>query len=413
MALDLTSFAFSLKQYYTDARVREMVYKNNPLHALLPKMENFLGENMPTPLIYGNPQSRSATFGTAQSLSSSSNTKGVKFVITRVKDYAIATVDNETMEASEGNAGAFLEAATTEFDGAINSLTRSLAIAEYGDGSGTIGRANAEPAEAAGSFVIQLQSAESVTNFEVGMSLVIYSAASGGTQRTSDGTQNKFIISAVNRDTGALTLAGSYTASGSIAASDYIFNEGDRGLKLAGLAAWLPTSAPSSAPFFGVDRSVDTTRLGGVRFDGSALPIEEALIQAVRRAEREGAALTHIFMNHLRWSQLETALGSKVIYTTESAQDMPSVGFRGIQIQGTKGPIKVIADQNCPDAVAYALQIDTWQLCSLGRAVRVIDSDGLPVLRQTSADGVEGRYVYYAQLRCFAPGYNAVITLPS
>lgn len=412
MALDLTSFAFALKQHYTDARVREMVYKNNPLHALLPKMESFTGENMPTPLIYGNPQSRSATFSTAQAAAASSSTKGVKFIITRNHDYAVATVDNETMEASQGNAGAFLTAAATEFDGAINSLTRSLAIAEYGDGSGTIGNVDAEPAEAA-STVITLDSAESVTNFEVGMTLNIWSAASGGSQRSIDGSTTDMVIAAVDRDLGKLTITGAYTSSGTIAAGDFIFVKGDRGLKLKGLAAWLPTTAPDSTAFYGVDRSVDVTRLGGVRFNGSALPIEEALVQAVRRVEREGGVISHIFMNFRRWAELETALGSKVIYTTDAAQDMPSVGFRGIMIQGSKSPIKVIADQNCPDGYAYALQMDTWQLCSLGRAVRVIDSDGLPTLRQASADGIEARYVYYAALRCFAPGYNAVITLPS
>jgi hypothetical protein len=413
MALDLTSFAFGLKQYYTDARVREMVYKTNPLHALLPKMEMFTGENMPTPTIYGNPQSRSATFSTAQAQSLSSYTRGVKFIITRVSDYAIVTVDNQTMEASQGNAGAFLQAASVEFDGAINSLTRSLAIAEYGDGSGTIGRVLAEPSEAA-STVITLLDIEQITNFEVGMVLNIWSAASGGTQRSLDGSTTDITVSAINRDTGVITAAQTYNSSGTITANDFIFAKGDRGLKLKGLAAWLPTTAPTSGDsFYGVDRSPDPTRLSGIRFDGSALPIEEALIQTVRRVEREGGTLSHIFMNFRRWSELEIALGSKVIYTTAEAQDMPNIGFRGILIQGSKQPIKVIADQNCPDDYAYALQMDTWQLVSLGRAVRVIDSDGLPTLRQASADGIEARYVYYAALRCFAPGYNAVITLPS
>ena len=291
-------------------------------------------------------------------------------------------------------------------------MTRSLAIAEYGDGSGQIGQCLAEPAEAS-TTVITLKSIEQITNFEVGQTLNIWSATTGGSQRNLDGTTTDFLISAINRDTGTVTCATAYTSSGTIAANDYLFVKGDRGLKLKGLAAWLPSTAPDSTSFFGVDRSTDVTRLGGIRYDGSALPIEEALIQAIRRVEREGGAPTHIFMNYRRWSELEVALGSKVIYTTAEAMDMPSVGFRGIMLQGAKSPIKVIADQNCPDGYSYILQMDTWQLVSLGRAVRVIDSDGLPTLRQASADGIEARYVYYAQLRCFAPGWNAVLTLPA
>ena len=65
MALDMTTFAAALKQHYIDFTVKNMVYKNNPLHALMPKYEKFGGSNMPLPLIYGNPQGRSATFSNA------------------------------------------------------------------------------------------------------------------------------------------------------------------------------------------------------------------------------------------------------------------------------------------------------------------------------------------------------------
>jgi hypothetical protein len=408
MTVNLTNYNYALKEHYTDARVREMVYKNNPLHALLPKMENFGGKNMPTPVKYGNPQSRSATFATAQTQSATSGIAGISFTITRVKDYALASLDSETMMASQGDMNAFLEAATETFDGAIHTLTRSLAIAEYGDGSGSIGAVSAEPAEAA-SIVITLSSPESVTNFEIGMNVNIYSAATSGTLRTSNGSTSVWPIEAINRDTGVLTLTGAYNSSGTIAANDVIVAQGDYGLKIKGLAAWLPLVAPTTGDnFFGVDRSVDSTRLAGVRYDGRGVPIEEGLQQAARRLEREGGQATHCFMNYSNWSKLELSLGSKVIYCTESAQDAPNIGFRGIMIQGTKGTIKVIADANCPDDKFYLLQMDTWQLASLGRAVEVADDDGLAFLRQASSDGVEGRYRYYANLRCFAPGWNLV-----
>jgi hypothetical protein len=97
MALDMTSFDAALKQHYTDDMVLNLVYKDNPLLALMPKMESFGGKNLPIPLIYGNPQGRSATFATAQSVGASSSSAITDFVLTRVKDYAIATIDNETL----------------------------------------------------------------------------------------------------------------------------------------------------------------------------------------------------------------------------------------------------------------------------------------------------------------------------
>ena len=409
MSLDLTSFDAALKQHYTNDMVENLVYADNPLLALVAKYEEFGGKNLPIPLIYGNPQGRSATFTNAQTRGGVTNSQITDFVLTRVKDYSIATIDNETLEASKGNANAFMEAATTEIDGAIHSLSRSLAVSMFRDSSGQIGQVNAEPAEAA-STVITMKSAGDITNIEVGMALNIWSAKSGGTQRNLDGSTTQMIVSAVDRGAGTFTISTAYDASGTIAADDFIFVEGDRGLKLSGLESWLPETAPTSGDsFFSVDRSVDVTRLAGVRYDGSSDPIEEALIEGASRVAREGGKIDHCFLSFAKYAELEKSLGSKVQYCdlTMNAE----IGFRGILINGPRGTIKVLPTQNCPDNVAFMLQLSTWKLYSLGKAVRVIDSDGLKMLRQASADGVEVRYGSYSQLGCRAPGFNARIKL--
>jgi hypothetical protein len=406
MSLDMTSFDAALKQHYTNDVVQMMVYKDNPFLALVAKYEDFGGRNLPIPLIYGNPQNRSATFATAQAGTSTSKLED--FVLTRVKDYSIATIDNETLEASKGNANAFMEAATVEIDGCINALTRSLAVSLFRDSSGYIGQVNATPSNSSSTFVIQLKSAEDVTNFELGQVLVVYSAKSAGSQRSSDGSDVDFPIVNINRATGALTVTGTYSGSGTFAADDYIFVNGDRGLKVSGLEGWIPASAPASTAFFGVDRSVDT-RLGGLRLDGSALPIEEALINGASLAAREGSKIDHFFMSYAKYAELEKALGSKVQYVDLKVN--PEIGFRGIMVNGPRGPIKCIPDQNCPASSIFGVQMNTWKLYSLGKAVRVIDTDGLQMLRQSSADGVEVRYGFYGNLGCNAPGYNINISV--
>src|SRR5688500_492321 len=201
MALDLTTFDAALKQHYTNDRVEDMVYKRNPFLALVPKYEAFGGRNLPIPIIYGNPQGRSKTFSNAQTRASATSSQITDFVLTRVKDYSIATIDNETLEASKGDANAFMEAATTEIDGAINSLTRSLAINVFRDSSSAIGQVLAEPASTASTFSFTLKQTSDVTNFEVGQMLVIWSAKTAGTQRNSDGTDDEWVVAAVNRNT--------------------------------------------------------------------------------------------------------------------------------------------------------------------------------------------------------------------
>ena len=369
-----------------------MVYKDNPFLAMIAKYEDFGGENLKLPIKYGIPQGRSATFADAQA--NKTNTQLKAFLLTRVSDYSLASIANETIEASKGNANAFMEAATVEIDGAIESATRSLAISLFGDGSGQIGVVGSLATTTASNDTITLATIDDITNFEVGMQLNFGTA-----------TTNKE-ISTINRDTGVILV----NAASGATTTEAIYVDGDKDNKLKGLGAWLPATAPSTGDsFFGVDRSADASRLGGIRFDGSSLPLEEALIGAAARVAREGGKPDVCFMNYSNFADLEKALGSKVSYVDVKVS--PEIGFRGVLIHGPRGPIKVVPDQNCPKDVAYMLQMDVWKLYSLGKAPKILDSDGLKFLRDSSADSVEVRVGYYAQLGCRGPGYNVRIAL--
>ncbi len=388
----MTTFAAALKQHYTDEKIENMVYKDNPFLAMIAKYEDFGGENLKLPVKYGLPMGRSATFADAVSNKSASQLKA--FLLTRKADYAIASIANETIEASKGNANAFIEAATFEIDGAIEAATRSLAISLYGDGSGQIGVVGSLATTTASNDTVTLATIQDITNFEVGMQLNFGTA-----------TTNKE-ISTINRDTGVILL----TAASGATTTEAIYVDGDKDNKLTGLGGWVPSSAPGSTDsFFGVNRSSDATRLGGIRFDGSSLPIEEALIGAAARVAREGGKPDVCFINYNNFADLEKALGSKVSYVDVKVN--PEIGFRGILVHGPRGPIKVVPDQNCPNGVAYMLQMDVWKLYSLGKAPKILDSDGLKFLRESTADAVEARVGYYAQLGCRAPGFNVRVAL--
>ncbi len=392
MALNMTTFAAALKQHYTDEKIENMVYKDNPFLAMLSKYEDFGGENLKLPVKYGIPQGRSATFADAVSNKTASQLKA--FLLTRKADYAIASIANETIEASKGNSNAFIEAATFEIDGAIEAATRSLAVSLYGDGSGSIGVVGALATTTASNDTVTLATIQDITNFEVGMQLNFGTA-----------TANKKIDS-INRDTGVFIL----DAASGATTTEAIYVDGDKDNMLTGLGGWLPSTAPGSTDsFFGVNRSSDSTRLGGIRFDASSLPLEEGLIGAAARVAREGGKPDVCFVNYSNFADLEKALGSKVSYVDVKVN--PEIGFRGILIHGPRGPIKVVPDQNCPNGVAYMLQMDVWKLYSLGKAPKILDSDGLKFLRESTADAVEARIGYYAQLGCRAPGFNVRVGL--
>ncbi len=403
MTLDMTSFDAALKEHYTDDRVKNLVYKNNPLLAVLPKMERFGGKNLPIPIQFGVPGSRSALFSDALTQKGAASSRFEDFVLTRVKDYCLASIDNETLEASIGNPNAFMEAAANEVDSAIHSCTRSLATALYRDGSGFIGTVGA----VAGT-VVTLNNIEDVVNFEVGMTLE-------GETPAGVHVAGPFVIDGVNRDNGELTLSG----VGALAATDLLYCQGDRvngggpGRKLSGLGAWIPDAAPAPAtPFFGVDRTADTSRLAGVRFVGAGAPGNKVsdLTKASARLAREGGRPTHCFMNHIEYGLLLDELNAKVEYAEVAASERGDISFSAMRLHTPSGTVTVIPDHNCPVGKAYLIQMDTWKLYSLGGAPKILQTDGMRFLRESSADGVEVRVGYYAQLGCNAPGYNCVIT---
>ena len=64
-SFDLGAANAALKELYDDQKIANLVYKNNPFLAMVPKMEEFGGKYMPIPLIVNTSQGRSATFSLA------------------------------------------------------------------------------------------------------------------------------------------------------------------------------------------------------------------------------------------------------------------------------------------------------------------------------------------------------------
>lgn len=401
--LDLTAITPVLKELYPEGAPESLVYKQKPLLAMLPKFKEAYGESYKVPLIYGNPQGRSATFATAQTNQTAG--KYGAFDVTVTSDYATAQITGEVLDKTKKDKGAFVNALKSETDGAIHQLSRSLVHALYRNGGGAIGQV----ASGQATTTITLTNPEDIVNFEIGQVL------KGDTTDGTSGTVNAgtVTVTAVNRSSGTVTTSAAWdTGITGGAANDYIFVEGDFGAKLKGLDAWIPSSAPGATSFFGMDRSVDTDRLGGVRYDGSAQSIEEALIDGLERCARMGGAPDVLFMHPKQVANLSKSLGSKAVYDMRYS-DSGKVGFRSLKIDGPAGVVDIVADINCQPNVAWGLQLDTMVLLSIGDTPKMLDDDGMAMLRTASSDAIELRVVYRAQLACRAPGYNVRITLPS
>jgi hypothetical protein len=398
--------AHLLKRMYSQQRVFNLVYDNNPFLAMCPKSQ-FKGAAEAITVRYAdNVGGRSAAFATAQAQISPH--KGEQFLLTTVKDYQLYALEFEAILAGRDNAATLLSTLDTEVSAAIHNASRSLAIAMYGSGTGRIG-----VIAAAGitGDVITLATTQDITNFEVGQVIVADQGTDGGALRDSG---DSMTVTAVDRTLGKITVSAVANITG-LAAADGLYMKGDAknnstAVRLSGLEAWNPESAPGATSFFGVDRSVDTDRLGGVRIDISALNPEEGVITAMHEMARRGAKPSHLFLNYSDSKNVQLALGSKV--DTEYAT-VGDVGFSRIRILGPTGDLMIQPDVNCPSGVGRLLQLDTWKLYHRGELLNLQDLDGAKQSRIYNEDAYEGRISFYGQMGCLAPGYNARVKMPT
>ncbi len=417
----------ALKELYTDDKdyMKDLVYKENPFLALVPKNESpdgFAGKYIPVPLEYGTPQGRSHSFANAQAQQTASSL--ASFFVYVIQDYQLVTITNLLMEQTKTSAGAFIDAAKLQMDGGFRNITNNIAFELFGSGTATRGISSSSSTQAGttvGGTVLPLTNAQQIVAFEVGM-LLVASATDGGAPSSDTvtifsvdrangiitGTASAATLSAnwaIGSGSAYLTISGDLPSTGASSTASF--------QALSGLAAWIPTASPGpSDNFWGVNRSADPTRLAGLRYNAQAYTIEEGMTNALAFGNREGAKFDLCIMDFASYAALVNSLGAKVQYV-QVKHDEVEVAFEGISFQSAYGRITVLADRSCPPQTAYCLTMSTLKLRSLGKVPHILTygMEGLEGLRVGNADALEIRIGYYGNLICSAPGYNMVIQL--
>lgn len=405
----LTSFDALLKEYYCKKEIIDLTYGKSSLYSMIPKHENATGSSYDVPVLYGAGAGGSATFSDAQT-GASNSTYGVqanaKFQITPVREYQLARWDRLLSHSTKSKEGAFMDVATSRIDSKLEAAAEAISIQLYGSGDGVRGTISSYSSE-----VITLTDAADAKHFTYGMGIELWDASANGFD-----ANGPFYVTAVDREAGTITIhtaAAAATASG-----DSIIRMGDAddggsalsGLVITGLGEWLPTTAPTTS-LFGLDRTVDTDWLGGVRYAAGGKTRLAGLLQGINKVHNVGGgAPTHVFMGMDDYTQLRTEMITQARPATFEAS--AKVKFTGVEIDGPSGPVKVFPDRFCPDNTAYILTLKDWELVSWGGpAVQLFDNGkDQAVLRVSDSDDFEVRIGGFNQLSCRAPGRSGVVT---
>lgn len=408
MPLDLTRLNYALKEMYADG-VGYVDELDTPLLSMFPKRTDFTGNYYIQPTQYANNAGRSGALATAQS--AANGAAGVRWQISAAQDYGVIQIDGQTLRASGGgqmsraDARSFLEARAEELRTTTEALNQALAHSLYRDGTGRRG----QRASLAGN-IVTLTDANDALFFEVGM--VVGAVSTAPALRTGTTT-----VTAVSRGMGpgatsTVTLA-SAAAIAAFADTDFLFVQGDyltQNRRINGLAAWVPATAPTATLFNGIDRTVDASRLGGLRYTGTE-PLVERLINAEAAANVQGAKLDIFSMHPTTLALVKNILGDKIRYV-DTKSFSGRVSFKTVEIDTMYGSVKLLGDRFCPTGIAYGLQLNTWKLVSRGPCPGPLDHLGTgEFFTMTAADSIEGRLGYYADTACSAPGYNIYVPM--
>lgn len=415
MAESVSTYVAMLKEYYTTFVIANMVFRNAPWLAMIPKNTDIEGESWDVPLIYGDPQAGSASFTAAQG--NKGNVSSAKFQVTTKDEYSFAAVTRKVIKASRTNKGAFLPAMRPNVDGAINTVKRSLGIQAYRDGSGAKGRIQAINDAGSNGIITFGNTTDGVirhetVNWQKGEKFQLSDTKSGGSLRNSGNTAT---ILAVNRGAGTVTISGKLSAAiAAGAANDYMYRQGDYDSVIEGLDGWIPATAPAVGggdSHYGVDRSADPDMLAGIRVTGTGMNVLDALINGQSEISTIGDGMPdHVFLHPSQFRALLKEVGAKVELDTYRVNQVLS--FQGLTVQGDAGEMRIIPDRYCLADAAFPLQLDTWEMGSMGALPEIFDADtDQEMLREGSSDGYEIRVGGYGNIACHAPGYNGRISL--
>lgn len=403
-----------LKDYYTDDKIKEMSYGENPLFAFVKKERGQMagGRRYVQPIEFAHPGGASASY--AKAMSGATTSRYEDFYIPRKKQYQKVVVDHELLFATESPRDSFRKA-LDEFDRGFKGFGAKVGRRLYRTQGGSIGRmANA----AVNVDKITLADKASAFNFHLGQKLTFAAADGTGTERDGGDTTE---VTEIDIENGIITVADQLdTKITGIATTDFIFTDGDFGQCLAGLEDWLPVDDRATrlaASFNSVVRSAAPDYLGGIYMDGTSMGgLDEVIIKLVGKLGKYGAETSHIFANPESISDLDLISNSRMRIVGDLNTKIIGeggevlVGFSGYRAMVGGRMVKIYGDRHCPTNRLYALQLNTWTLWHTGKLVNWLGEayTGQKLRPSENEDSAEARLGSYQNLGCSAPGWNGV-----
>lgn len=401
-----------LKEVYTDEKILEQSYGDNPLFAFVQKErgKEAGGRRYIQPVEFANPSGASADY--ADAMTDNTVSQYEDFFISRRFQYQRVQVRHELLFATQKKSDAYVSA-LKEFDRGFRSLGEKIGRRLYRTQGGNIGQL-----AIASTNTTTLSFTDNAAVFNYTINQVLQFSTTDGTGSLLDGGDTT-TVTAVDHEAGTVTIADNLGVKiTGVTTSSFVFQRGDYNACLSGLDDWMPIdnrAARLAASFNAVVRAVAPTYLGGVTLDGTSFGgLDEVIIKLTGKVGKYGGKTSHIFANPESLSDLELISNSKMRILSEVTTEMRGengdliVGFSGYKALVGGRAVKIYGDRNCPSNRLPALQLDTWTLWHTGELINWLGESytGNRMQPSQNEDSAESRLGSYQNVGCSAPGWN-------
>ncbi len=323
--------------------------------------------------------------------------------LTRKKLYARILLDREAMIASKGEAAAFEQSTKRMVKKGVESFMRNLSRQLFAFENGKVFEGDnttsvtGDGSTATPYLVIGLSSTW-VRGFVEKKDKVNCAATPYTTAETTS-----LEITAINYTTRQVSLVGTSAllataaGTGGHAIAHKFYMQNSLGTDMQSILAAVKAT---SSTLYGITVG---DRWQSSQTDAASAGITTDLINTlVTDVEfKSGESPDLLVTSFKQYRKIQDLLGDRVRYTSvqnsNPAFRKAEFNMQGIEWVTNSGPIPIVPDRMCPDDHLFALNTDNICLYT-AEAPKWADEDGTVLLRSSSADAYEARYVMYGEL---------------
>lgn len=379
----------------------------------LMEKEDFTGDAKKVPLKHALGAGQSATAATAYTNATLAGRQA--FIVTpfTCRGDSVIPLDQAAFTTGDDNSVAdlLLDESKTAMDSCKMQFDQALA----GDGSGVLFTITAN--SGGGPYTLTLSTTTQCNRITVGATYVTKATNFAGSLDTGSITvtnvqaQNKTIVVTAN---GGWTPTNTHVGGlqGTVQAST-------ANTVWPGIPGWIPPAASrpvSNTAFFGVDRTINETKLAGLYLSQAGLQPLEAINQmAYAIADIPGSAPDLCVMSFKTLGKIVATLQTQRRYTEGSTQGPGiSVFYKTVTIAGPMGAgsLDLIGSSNWDEDKIAVLTKSSWVMASPRNKPFVPDTvSGTPIIDVPGTGTALATYRAQAVVYCKAPGFNGMITI--